>query len=162
MSVNLRKMTSKEYDVFYEYSINNHASELMKEMDISFEDALSQTEAEVQEMLPDGMNTKDNSLMVIEDIPGSRNVGSIWYLYEVTDGVQQIFLCDFVIDESERKKGYATEALSVMERNAIEYGCKVSVLFVAKENEPAQKLYAKCGYIFHREQDDGMYLKKKL
>ncbi|HCR41195.1 MAG TPA: hypothetical protein DIW41_09875, partial [Lachnospiraceae bacterium] len=145
-----------------EYSINNHASELMKEMDISFEDALSQTEAEVQEMLPDGMNTKDNSLMVIEDIPGSRNVGSIWYLYEVTDGVQQIFLCDFVIDESERKKGYATEALSVMERNAIEYGCKVSVLFVAKENEPAQKLYAKCGYIFHREQDDGMYLKKKL
>jgi RimJ/RimL family protein N-acetyltransferase len=162
MSVNLRKMTSKEFDAFYEYSINNHASELMKEMGISFDDALSQTEAEVHGMLPDSMNTKDNFLMIIEDISDNRNVGFIWYLYEVTDGEQQIFLCDFVIDESERKKGYATEALSVMERNAIEYGCKVSVLFVAKENEPAQKLYAKCGYIFLRELDDGMYLKKKL
>ncbi|WMJ88566.1 GNAT family N-acetyltransferase [Anaerocolumna sp. MB42-C2] len=162
MSISLRKMTSKEYDEFFEWSRNNHIRELIKDTNMSLEDALKQTEAEEQEMLPNGINTENNSLMVIENTANNRNIGFVWYLYEETDGVQQVFLCDFVIDESERRKGYATEALSEMERNATEFGCKESILFVAKENEPAQNLYAKSGYVFLREMDYGMYLKKKL
>jgi RimJ/RimL family protein N-acetyltransferase len=162
MSINLRKMTSKEYDAFFGWSRNNHVRELTKDTNMSLEDAIKQAEAEVQEMLPNGIDTENNSLMVIENVSNNRDVGFVWYLYEETDGVQQVFLCDFVIDVIERRKGYATEALSAMEKNAAEFGCKESVLFVAKENEPAQKLYAKSGYVFLRELDYGMYLKKKL
>lgn len=162
MSISLRKMTSNEYDEFFKWSRNNHVKELIKDTNMSLEDALSQTEVEVKEMLPDGINTENNSLMVIENVLDNRNVGFMWYLYEETHGVQQVFLCDFVIDELERRKGYATEALYVMEQNATEFGCKECVLFVAKENEPAQRLYSKNGYIFLKEMDYGMYLKKKL
>lgn len=126
------------------------------------EDALRQTEAEENEMLPNGIDTENNSLMVIENICAHKGIGFMWYIYEVTEGVQQVFLCDFVINEKERRKGYATEALSEMEKYAANHGCKESVLFVAKNNEPAQKLYAKSGYEFLREFEHGMYLKKKL
>jgi len=32
-------------------------------------------------MLPEGINIKDNSLMIIEDINNRKAVGIIWYLY---------------------------------------------------------------------------------
>jgi pSer/pThr/pTyr-binding forkhead associated (FHA) protein len=66
MSISLRKMTSNEYDKILKWSRNNHVRELIKDTNMSLEDALSQTEEEKQEMLPDGINTENNSLMVIE------------------------------------------------------------------------------------------------
>jgi hypothetical protein len=65
-------MTLQEYNSFYEYSVNNHADELMREMNISFEDALNQTETELKEMLPSALDTEDNTLMVIEESTEGR------------------------------------------------------------------------------------------
>lgn len=94
MKVILRKMTLQEYNSLYEYSVNNHTNELMREMNISFEDALNKTEAELKEMLPTDLYTEDNTLMVIEESTEGRNVGFMWYLYEETDGLKQVFLSD--------------------------------------------------------------------
>lgn len=162
MKVNLRKMTLQEYDIFLEYSMSDHAREMVKENNISFEDALMQTKAEVQEMLPAGLDTRDNSLMIIEDLMNGKNVGVMWYLFEETDGVKQVFLSDFVIDENERRKGYATAALEEMNKSALEYGCEESVLFVAKDNDPAIRLYSNYGYKYFREFEDGIFMKKEL
>lgn len=162
MKIKLRKMTLQEYNVFYDYSSNQHANELMRELNISFDKALHETETELKEMLPDGLDTKNNSLMVIEDTLDSKIVGFMWYLYELTNDIQQVFLCDFVIQKQERQKGYATAALYEMEKIAKSCGCEESVLFVANENVPAQKLYTKCGYIFLKNNGNGMFMKKKL
>lgn len=162
MKIKLRKMTLQEYDAFYDYSSNQHANELMWELNIPFDKALQETETELKEMLPDGLDTKDNSLMVIEDMSDGKSVGFMWFLYELTNDVQQVFLCDFVIQKQERKKGYATAALYEMEKNAVSRGCEESVLFVANENLPAQNLYTKCGYDFLRNNGNGMFMKKKL
>lgn len=162
MKVVLRKMTLQEYNSFYEYSVNNHANELMREMNISFEDALNKTEAELKEMLPADLDTVDNTLMVIEESTEGRNVGFMWYLYEEIDGIKQVFLSDFVIKKDERRKGYATAALNQMKMNAKEYDCKESVLFVSKDNISAIKLYSSCGYIPFREYGDGIYMKMQI
>lgn len=162
MKVSLRKMTLQEYNSFYEYSVENHANELVREMNISYDDALNQTEAELKEMLPASLDTEDNMLMVIEEPIEGKNVGFMWYLYEETDGIKQVFLCDFVIKKDERRKGYATEALNQMKMNALEYVCEESVLFVSKDNISAIKLYSNCGYIPFREYGDGMYMKMHI
>lgn len=162
MEIELRKMTAAEYAEFYEWSFNNHVKELVRDTNISTEEAIKQTVTEVQDMLPDGIDTEDNYLMTIVDSLNKKSIGFIWYLYEKTDGIQQSFLCDFFINEPERLNGYASKALTSMEHNASGYGCQESFLFVAKENEAARNLYAKCGYSFLRELDEGMYLKKKL
>lgn len=162
MNIRLRTMTAQEYNDFYEYSKIHHADELMKELHLSFDEAIQETENELKEMLPDGQDTKDNFLMVIEDAADHRTVGFIWYLFELTDNVKQAFLCDFVIYEPERRKGYAAAALSGMEQRAKKHGCQKSVLFVADDNSVARNLYAKCGYVFLKKGDCGSYLKKKL
>ena len=162
MNIRLRAMTAKEYEDFYEYSIIHHADELMEEINLTADEAMAETEKELQEMLPDGLETKDNCLMTIEDAADHRTVGFIWYLSERTDGVKQAFLCDFVIYHQERRKGYATAALREMEKLARRRGCTESVLFVSHVNLPARNLYAGCGYVFLKKGDYGEFLKKKL
>ena len=162
MNIRLRAMTAKEYEDFYEYSKIHHADELMEEINLTADEAMAETEKELQEMLPDGLETKDNCLMTIEDAADHRTVGFIWYLSERMDGVKQAFLCDFVIYHQERRKGYATAALREMEKLARRRGCAESVLFVAHDNLPARNLYAGCGYVFLKKGDYGEFLKKRL
>ena len=162
MKVKLRKMTLQEFDIFYEHSTTDYAKDLMKDTDITFEIALSQAKVEFVEMLPDGLDTKDNSLMVIECSAEVKTVGVLWYLYEVTDGVNQVFLSDFIIKRDERRKGYATATMNELEKDAIECGCTESVLYVSKDNIPGINLYIKCGYSAFRQLAGGMYMKKRL
>ena len=113
-------------------------------------------------MLPDGLDTKDNHLIVIEEMADQRIVGFIWYLSEWTDGVKQVFLCDFVIYEPERRKGYASGAISEMLRIAKESGCEFGSLFVWDHNPEGEKLYEKCGFATVRAAEGGKYMRKAL
>lgn len=162
MEVRFRKMNAQEFESYCEYSTNDYAKDLMKSSNISFEEALAQARKEFKNMLPEGINTKDNSVMIIEDLLDGKAAGLIWYLYELFDGAKQVFLSDFMIYEEARRKGYATAALAEMERNAMEDGCTQSIIYVWKHNLPGVNLYTKCGYITFRELDDGMYMKKEI
>lgn len=162
MKVRLRRMSEKEFKEFSEYSTNDYAKDLMEESQITLQEALSQAREELLEMLPEGLDTKDNALMIVEDWSDGRAVGIIWYLFEETNEEKQVFLSDFVIKEEERRKGYATAALVEMELDAQRNGCKESVIYVWKHNLPGIKLYTKCGYITFRDLDDGMYMKKEM
>lgn len=162
MKVKLRKMSLREFESFREYSINDYAKDLMKNQDTSLESTLKQATAEFSDMLPEGINTKDHSLMMIEDENSHKTVGIIWYLYEITEGMKQVFLNDLLIYEEERRKGYAMAALSQMVHHAAEAGCKESIIYVWKHNPPGVNLYTKCGYVPFRELDDGIYMRKEI
>ena len=101
-----------------------------------------------------------NVLRIIVDMADQKAVGILWYLFEMTDGVKQVFLSDLIIKEEERRKGYASAALIEMERDAQRNGCVESIIYVWKHNSPGINLYTKCGYVAFRELDDGMYMKK--
>lgn len=162
MEVRLRKMNVKEFKSYCEYSVNDYAKDLMKSSDITLEEAREQARKEFKGMLPQGTDTKDNYVMIIEDVRDRKAVGIIWYLYEEFQGAKQVFLSDFIVYEEERRKGYATVALAEMERNAMRDGCKQSIIYVWKHNPPGINLYTKCGYITFKELNDGMYMKKSL
>lgn len=162
MSVKLRRMTGEEYETFCQWSVEQHVKELLEEAHVSQEEAVKAAEKEVAEMLPDGVNTECNYLMTIEEKDSCETVGFIWTLHEETEGKKQSFMCDFVIYESKRRKGYGTAALAAMEKNAAEAGCQESVLFVADNNDAASALYKKCGYQFLRQLDYGKYMIKQL
>lgn len=155
-------MSLQEFEAFREYSTNDYMKDLMEAQNISAESALNQAQAEFSDMLPEGINTKDNSLMMIEDENNKKTVGIIWYLYENTEGTKQVFLNDFMIYEEERRKGYAMAALSEMARYAVKHGCRQSIIYVWKHNPPGVNLYTKCGYVAFRESDDGMYMRKEI
>ena len=67
-----------------------------------------------------------------------------------------------MIYEEERRKRYATSALTAMEHNAIEAGCRQSIIYVWKHNSSGGNLYMKCGYVTFKELGDGLYMKKDI
>lgn len=105
------------------------------------DEALIQAQREFEEMLPNGLETKDNILRFIVDAAEEKSVGVIWYLFEMTDGVKQVFLSDFIIKEEERRKGYASAALIEMEQDAWRDECVESIIYVWKHNLPGFNLY---------------------
>lgn len=162
MEVQFREMSEEEFKIFFENSINDYVSDLIKSSVITMEEALAEAKREFAEMLPNGLGTKDNALRIIVDAAEEKAVGVIWYLFEMTDDVKQVFLSDFIIKEEERRKGYASAALTEMERDARKNHCAESIIYVRKHNLPGINLYAKCGYVAFRELDDGMYMKKRI
>ena len=113
-------------------------------------------------MLPDGLQTKDQFVMFIEDAQTGETVGEIWYGYEVENEVRQAYLSEFLIYEEYRRKGYAMAALEVMERKAKADGYAMSALYVWDHNPAAYSLYTKCGYVSVSHKNGGSYMKKKL
>ena len=158
----LRRMTEPEYLRFKAYSIHDYAKDLMDGQGLGLEQALEEARKEHEAILPDGRETKDQSLMTVTDAQSSEAVGGIWFFYEARDGVRRVWLCDFVIDEAKRRKGYATAALAEMERMAKADGCTESVLFVWDHNPAGYGLYQKCGYAAIRRGDGGSVMKKSL
>ncbi|RKI39415.1 GNAT family N-acetyltransferase [bacterium D16-51] len=162
MKVRLRKMSLQEFEAFREYSTNDYAKDLMKAQNTTQENALKQAVTEFSDILPEGIKTKDHSLMMIEEEDSRKSVGIIWYLYEITEGTKQVFLNDLLIYEEERRKGYAMAALSEMAHNAAKDGCRQSIIYVWKHNPPGVNLYTKCGYVTFRELKDGMYMGREI
>jgi len=160
MPVTIQKMTKEEFERFLQWSIEDHAKELMEEFQISHERALKDAQAEVSQMLPDGIHTKNNDLMTIT--ASGKNVGFIWTLYEETNGQKQCFLCDFAIWEPNRRNGYGEAALRLIEEKAAALGSQESVLFVRDGNDAANALYHKCGYRLLRQEGCGKYMIKQL
>jgi len=160
MNVKLRKMSSQEFEIFAQYSTEDYAKDLLKESEYSWDKALMQAKKEFDEMLPDGPETKNNAIMIIEDDITGDSVGVIWYLYEMTDGVKHTFINDFIIKTEERRKGYAIAALEEMEHDAKRHGYEECRLYVWKHNLAGKRLYEKAGYQEFRQADDGVYMKK--
>ena len=162
MEIQLREMSLEEFKIFSENSIFDYANDLVKSSNITMDEARIQAQGEFEEMLPNGLETKDNDLRIIVDVAEQKAVGIIWYLFEMTDGIKQVFLSDFIIKEEEHRKGYAYAALIEMEGDAKRNGCVESIIYVWKHNSPGINLYTKCGYVAFRELDDGMYMKKGI
>ena len=162
MSVKIRRMTNDEFENFFQWSVEDHAKELMEECQIPQEEAIMKAREEVMQMLPNGLNTEHNYLMTIVEEDSEESAGFIWTIHEETEEKKQSFVCDFAIWESKRRKGYATEALRLVEKKAVEVGCQESVLFLADSNDAARTLYEKCGYQLLRQAGYGKYMIKQL
>ena len=162
MAVAIRYMNKPEFEIFYQWSITQQAAELVEEYAMSENEAIEKAEKEVASMLPDGLHTKHNHLMTIVEEDSGESAGFIWTIHEETNGRKQSFLCDFAIWEAKRRKGYASSALCLLEKAALEAGCQESVLFVADRNHAARVLYEKCGYQILRQAQYGNYMIKQL
>ena len=103
--IEFKKISEEEYSKFWEYSVSEYANDLMNGENLDRETALKKAESEFGEMLYDGPDTEDHFVMTIRDVQRGKEVGWIWYCYETDEDEKQVFLCDFVIYEGDRRKG---------------------------------------------------------
>jgi len=150
-------MTEIEYQAYLESDIQRYAEEQVKAGNWHPSEALEKSRKEHQQLLPDGLATKDKYLFSVQDQDTGSKVGIIWFAVDYKRLEPLAFIYDFVIDEEFRRRGYGTRALQALEEKAKELGVTKISLHVFGHNHAAKALYEKVGY-----ETTGVYMAKKV
>ncbi len=150
-------MSQEMYEAFYDYSTKDYAKDLETSGKATKEDSLSRAKEEFSQLLPQGMDTKDNYIVSV--VLGEEVIGSLWYqkLNEKT-----LFICDILIYEEFRGKGYGKLTLQELDKVTRELGLGQILLHVFSYNERAIRLYEKHGYVTASEEKQGSFYMKKV
>ncbi len=151
--VKLVPMQQEDFKPYLERGIREYADDHVRNGNWSVEEALERSRKEFEQLLPDGVNSKDQFLYSIVDETTSNKIGLLWV--QVKD--QKAFIYDFIIDESFRGKGYGKRALLALDEKLKSMNVESVRLHVFGDNITAQELYKKMGY-----QITGIHMKKVL
>lgn len=137
-------MTADEFATWASDSITTFATDLSVATGTPRDLALAQAKEQFAHLLPNGVNTADTWVMVIEDATGNR-VGTIWIGPHPTNQ-RSAFVWDIQIDEPRQGQGLGRAAMLAAEELAVHGGRSEIELNVFGFNERAQQLYASLGY----------------
>lgn len=135
-------MGSADFDPYLDRLIRSYAEEHIRSGRWTAEEGLAESRKEVQKLLPAGPKTPNHFLYTIIGGSPEEKVGVTWLASEPRGG----FVYDLLIFDSFRRRGYAEEAMRVLERVAKEKGIRKLSLHVFGDNLGARKLYIKLGY----------------
>jgi ribosomal protein S18 acetylase RimI-like enzyme len=138
----LARMDAEDFDSYIEGLIRHYAAEHVRTGRWSAEEGPSAAAAEVRGLLPAGRDTPNHFLFSILGGPNEEKVGVIWLAVEPRGG----FVYDLEIFEAHRRRGYAEEAMRLVEDVAREHGAQKISLHVFADNPNARSLYMKLGY----------------
>lgn len=147
--VALRPMTAEEYAAYEEQSVRSFAEQMVELGGHDAESALAESERQQRELLPDGLLTQGQHLLVAED-DGER-VGILW-VGPRRDRDDLWWVWDVEIDEEHRGKGYGRAAMLAGEAFVREHGVERLGLNVFGGNAAAIALYDDLGYAVDAQQ----------
>ena len=142
--VHLIPMTENELEVHLEKSIPEYAAENVAAGYWSEEEALERSRKAFTNLLPQGVNTENNYLLRIQLEESGEKIGVIWMKHEMPR--PHGFIYDFVLDETQRGKGYGKQTMLALEEFAKGLGLQTIGLHVFANNVAAMKLYKGLGY----------------
>jgi len=144
--IELRPMTSYEYEAYFNQAVAEYAEDKVKAGNWPAEGAVERSRQEFVKYLPKGLETPDNDVCTLVDPESGVGVGMIWYA-RVTESIVPIwFIYDFSIDPAQRRHGYASQALAALEERARAEGIQLIELHVFGHNTAARALYEKMGF----------------
>ncbi|HLO15108.1 MAG TPA: GNAT family N-acetyltransferase [Anaerolineales bacterium] len=150
--VQLIPMKQKDFEPYLERGIREYAEDHVRNGNWEAEEALERSRKEFEQLLPDGVNSKDQYLYSIVD-EADNKIGLLWV--QVRD--QKAFIYDFILDEAFRGKGYGKQALMALDEKLKSMKVQSVGLHVFGDNVTAQELYKKMGY-----QITGIHMRKVL
>jgi ribosomal protein S18 acetylase RimI-like enzyme len=145
-------MQPEDFEPYLERDIREYAEEHVRNGNWSAEEALERSRKEHQQLLPDGLESRNQYLFSIRDA-SDQKLGTLWV--NIENG--RAFIYDFRIEESFRGKGYGKQALVALDEELRSMGIESVGLHVFGDNLRAQGLYRKMGY-----QITGIEMKKVL
>ena len=142
----LMPMSQEIYDSYIENLLADYSQEHVKSGNWKPEEALARAREQISQLLPDGLQSKDQYLYSLYDDETGENIGVLWFAVRTQGCKPEAFIYDIMIYEGHRRQGYATSALEVMEARVLELGLHKISLHVFGHNSPAVSLYEKIGY----------------
>lgn len=139
-------MTESDYAFWQPRSIENYIQEKMKANALTRAEAEEIGKADFKRILPDGLGSKDNYLFKMKG-DGPDALGYLWYCVRGPQDNRRIFICDIMVEEKYRGKGYGKMAMLQAEEGAKALGIKKMGLHVFGYNKTAIGLYQSLGYL---------------
>lgn len=144
--VRLVPMTQEQYSEWLEASIREFAEERVRAGNATPEEAEDYSRRAFSRLLPQGLATPGQWLYSVESEEDGP-VGVIW-LGSGQEGLPAStgFIYDLAIAPAHRRKGYATQAMLLLEGEARNLGMDALALHVFGHNHAARALYERLGY----------------
>jgi ribosomal protein S18 acetylase RimI-like enzyme len=140
-SVQLRPMTSTEYDAWVPAVIAGYAAQHAAAGSMPADSSLELAQQEFEELLPHGPETEEHHVLVAEG--DDERVGILW-LRVPSSGAA--FVYDVEVEPQLRGRGYGRAIMLAAESYARNLGARALRLHVFGSNSVARSLYESLGY----------------
>jgi RimJ/RimL family protein N-acetyltransferase len=154
--LDLIPMTEAEFAAYLSHAVRDYADAHLRAGDVLPEEALARAQKDYDELLPDGLHSKDDFLLTLShDTLGA--IGMVWFELRQRGTTKSAYLFDFMVREDLRGQGYGRRALELLELKLRGLGVEKIGLNVFGYNHAARALYEKMGY-----EVTGMGMTKRL
>ncbi len=139
-------MNEAELEAYVEASIPTYAAEHQKAGNWSSEEAVERARRSFEELLPEGVATKNQSVNFITDDASGEAVGYLWFAVETKGNRTTAFVYDLLVYEEFRRRGYGRAAMEAMEMELRRRKVARVSLHVFGSNSRAIELYRDLGF----------------
>ncbi|MBI5841787.1 MAG: GNAT family N-acetyltransferase [Chloroflexi bacterium] len=144
--IKLIPMTENEFKAYLDEDIARYAETNVQAGYWDESDALEKSRQVHEQLLPEGLATKNQHLFSIIDDSSGQYLGMIWLEIKPEGRNPSAFIYDFVINKEFRGQGIGKQALLAAENVLRSLGVKTISLHVFNDNTAAKKLYEKVGF----------------
>ena len=145
--IRLAPMTEAEYDAFYEHVIRDYADGLVQAGNAHPDQAVRLSRQQCAPVLSNGLASPNQFFYTIRQRDaGATHVGYLWWGVRELAGIPKANLYFVGVFEGYRRRGYATQALRLLEQQVRQAGLDEIRLYVFGHNAGAWHLYQKMGY----------------
>ncbi|WP_077324879.1 GNAT family N-acetyltransferase [Virgibacillus siamensis] len=144
MTIEFKPMIEEKFDSYLKWMVEDYAGEHVKAGNWSEEEALEKANKQLEQLLPDGLDTKENFLYsVCQD---NDPIGILWLNVRLMPQGKHAFIYDIRIDDEQQGKGLGKAAMQELDNYADKHGIQKVALHVFEHNHRAIALYKKMGY----------------
>jgi ribosomal protein S18 acetylase RimI-like enzyme len=148
----LRAMTPEEFTAYRPRLAREYAEAHVEAGNWTPEEALSRSEAELDELLPEGLSQPDTLLLTATDTDGVP-IGLTWISLVHPRGVADTaWIYDIEVFPEHRGQGWGRALLSAAEDELARHGVGSVGLNVFGDNQVALRMYESAGYAVSTQQ----------
>ncbi|MEV5145259.1 GNAT family N-acetyltransferase [Streptomyces sp. NPDC052727] len=140
--VTARRMTPAEYPEWRASEKAAYVADIVRAGGMSPEEAARKADRDFGKLLPQGLETPDHSILVLE--AAGERIGTGWLKHGHLPGATYGY--SLHVQERHRGKGYGRAAMAAGEQVALAAGDSVLMFTVWGGNEVAMNLYTSAGY----------------
>ncbi|HET9965485.1 MAG TPA: GNAT family N-acetyltransferase [Rubrobacter sp.] len=145
-NISLVELDDAPFREYRDHLVRDYAADKVRAGAWSESEAQIRAAKDVDGLLPEGPATQGHFLYSVREDAADAEVGTVWFALRDSGVGRYVWIYDIIINESFRRRGYASRTLELVEARAQELGAKSVELHVFGHNQGAQALYEKVGY----------------
>lgn len=138
-SMELIKMTEEQYSAYRTEFLDSLRIAFEKNCKVSSTDAILMAEQTLNDVLPEGLCTKDHDLFVA--MQSEEIVGYVWVVWNRKLFIPTAYIYDLRVVQQKRRKGLGRAIMSLVEQMASKLAMKQILLHVFHSNQNAFRFY---------------------